>query len=80
MDTLPGLATPDPADGGVMADLGEPTPLERLIREGRVRQAARRKRTVPDPVPAGGTVSDLVSEQRDRRWDGLSEGPDSVRP
>lgn len=41
-----------------------PTALERLIDEGRVRPAKRRKRPAPEPVPATGTVSDLVAEQR----------------
>lgn len=43
---------------------GEPTPLERLIAEGRVRPGRRRKRPAPPPVDAAGTVSDLVAEQR----------------
>jgi prevent-host-death family protein len=41
-----------------------PTALERLIAEGRVRPAKRRKRPAPDPVAASGTVSDLVADQR----------------
>jgi prevent-host-death family protein len=40
------------------------TTLERLIAEGRVRPATRAKRPAPTPVPASGTVSDLVAEQR----------------
>jgi len=44
--------------------VGQPTALERLIAEGRVRPAKRRKRAAPEPVPATGTVSDLVAEQR----------------
>ncbi len=43
---------------------GEPTALERLIAEGRVRPAMRRKRRAPRPVDTTGTVSDLVAEQR----------------
>ncbi len=43
---------------------GAPTALERLIAEGRVHPARRRKQPAPDPVPAAGTVSDLVTEQR----------------
>jgi antitoxin (DNA-binding transcriptional repressor) of toxin-antitoxin stability system len=43
---------------------GEPTALERLIAEGRVRPGKRRKRLAPRPVDAAGTVSDLVAEQR----------------
>jgi prevent-host-death family protein len=41
-----------------------PTVLERLVAEGRVHRAGRRKRAAPDPVPATGTVSDLVADQR----------------
>jgi prevent-host-death family protein len=43
---------------------GEPTALERLIAEGRVRPGKRRKRSAPQPVDAAGMVSDLVAEQR----------------
>jgi prevent-host-death family protein len=42
----------------------EATALERLVADGRVRPAKRRKRAAPQPVPASGTVSDLVAEQR----------------
>jgi prevent-host-death family protein len=41
-----------------------PTALERLIAEGRVRPAQRRKQPAPQPVPSTGTVSDLVADQR----------------
>lgn len=41
-----------------------PTRLEQLRAEGRVRAARAGKRPAPDPVPADGTVSDLVGEQR----------------
>ncbi|HSS69007.1 MAG TPA: type II toxin-antitoxin system prevent-host-death family antitoxin [Nocardioidaceae bacterium] len=44
-----------------------PSTLDRLIAEGRVRPARRPKRparSLPKPVKAKGTVSDLVSEQR----------------
>jgi prevent-host-death family protein len=41
-----------------------PTALERLVAEGKVRPASRRKRAAPKPVRAAGTVSDLVAEQR----------------
>lgn len=44
--------------------VGVPTALERLIAEGRVHRARRRKRPSPEPVAASGTVSDLVAEQR----------------
>ena len=43
---------------------GAPTPLERLIAEGRVRPARKSKRLSRDPVPIAGTVSDLVTDQR----------------
>src|SRR5436305_851492 len=42
----------------------QPTALERLIAEGRVQPAVERDRTLPTPVPAHGTISDLVAEQR----------------
>ncbi|WP_152366149.1 type II toxin-antitoxin system Phd/YefM family antitoxin [Microlunatus speluncae] len=41
-----------------------PTRLEQLRAEGRVEPARRPKRPAPDPVPATGTVSDLVGDQR----------------
>ena len=41
-----------------------PTRLERLRAEGLVARAQRRKRPAPDPIAVGGTVSDLVAEQR----------------
>jgi prevent-host-death family protein len=44
--------------------VGQPTRLEALIAEGRVAKAPRRKRPAPDPLPAVGTVSDLVRDQR----------------
>jgi prevent-host-death family protein len=40
------------------------TTLERLIAEGIVQPAKERKRPLPNPVRAKGTVSDLVAEQR----------------
>jgi prevent-host-death family protein len=42
----------------------DPTSLVRLIAEGRVRPAKRRKQPAPEPVAASDTVSDLVTEQR----------------
>jgi prevent-host-death family protein len=42
----------------------QPTPLDRLIAEGRVRPARRRKEPSPEPITAAGTVGDLVTEQR----------------
>lgn len=44
--------------------VGGPTRLEQLLAEGRVRRARRRKDPAPEPVAPGGTVSDLVAEQR----------------
>lgn len=41
-----------------------PSPLERLIAEGKVRPAPAGKRTPPVPVQAAGSVSDLLPEQR----------------
>jgi prevent-host-death family protein len=41
-----------------------PTVLERLIAQGRVTRAKRRKRASPEPVHASGVVSDLVADQR----------------
>ncbi|MPZ65046.1 MAG: type II toxin-antitoxin system prevent-host-death family antitoxin [Pseudonocardiaceae bacterium] len=43
---------------------GAPTPLERLIAEGRVRQARQPKRPSRDPIAAAGAVSDLIATQR----------------
>ncbi|WP_081761952.1 type II toxin-antitoxin system prevent-host-death family antitoxin [Saccharomonospora piscinae] len=42
----------------------EPTNLERLVAEGLVTQATRPKPSAPEPVQTAGTVSDLVSDQR----------------
>ena len=42
---------------------GERT-IDRLIREGKVTPAKTRLRTLPIPLKAKGTVSDLVAEQR----------------
>jgi len=44
--------------------VGAPTALERLIAEGRVRPASRRKRPSPTPITIAGSVSDLVDDQR----------------
>lgn len=44
--------------------VGVPTSLERLVEEGRVTPGLRRRTPRPKPVPASGTVSDLVGEQR----------------
>lgn len=42
-----------------------PTALERLLAEGRVTRASRQRRSaVPEPVEAGGPVSDLIDDQR----------------
>jgi len=42
----------------------QPTALERLVAEGRVRPASRRKQPAPEPVVAAGSISDLIEEQR----------------
>lgn len=42
---------------------GERT-IERLIREAKVSPATTRKRSLPTPLKAKGSVSDLVAEQR----------------
>jgi prevent-host-death family protein len=44
--------------------IGAPTPLERLIGEGRVTPATRRKRPSPEPIVTSSPVSDLVDDQR----------------
>ncbi|HET6294989.1 MAG TPA: type II toxin-antitoxin system prevent-host-death family antitoxin [Kribbella sp.] len=41
-----------------------PTALERLIADGRVTPATRRKRAAPEPIKTAGPVSDLIDEQR----------------
>jgi prevent-host-death family protein len=41
-----------------------PNKLEQLIEEGRITRATHRKSPAPPPLPAVGTVSDLVAEQR----------------
>lgn len=42
---------------------GERT-LDRLVREGVVTRATRKQRSRPTPLDVGGTVSDLVADQR----------------
>lgn len=44
--------------------VGRPSPLEQLIADGLARSAKSGRRPTPRPVKAGGTVSDLVDEQR----------------
>jgi prevent-host-death family protein len=44
--------------------VGAPTALERLIAEGRVTPATRRKRPSVEPIVTSGSVSDLVDDQR----------------
>ena len=54
-------------DGKPIAQLvpvGVPTAMERLIAEGRVTPAKRRKRPAPTPIKTAGPVSDLIDEQR----------------
>jgi prevent-host-death family protein len=42
----------------------QPSGLERLVAEGRVRRPQGRKRPAPIPSPADGIISDLVADQR----------------
>lgn len=42
----------------------QPTTLERLVAEGLVTPPRSSSRTVPRPIKAKGTVSDLVAEER----------------
>ena len=44
--------------------IDEPNPLERLIAEGVVQPATEKQRSLPDPVKASGSVSELIAEQR----------------
>lgn len=44
--------------------VAERTTLERLIAEGKVTPAKRRKRPAPVPIKTDGPVSDLIDEQR----------------
>jgi prevent-host-death family protein len=44
--------------------IDQPSALERLIAEGVVRPPLSRKRKVPNPIAAKGTISDLVADQR----------------
>lgn len=44
--------------------IGAPSALERLIADGRVTPAKQAKRPLGRRIPADGTVSDLVAEQR----------------
>lgn len=44
--------------------VNSPNALERLVAEGRVEPAKRRKRPAERGVRTSGTVSDLVAEQR----------------
>lgn len=41
-----------------------PTKLEQLREEGRIQRARTRKLPAPTPLTTGGTVSDLVGDQR----------------
>ncbi|WP_136708145.1 type II toxin-antitoxin system prevent-host-death family antitoxin [Agromyces sp. H66] len=40
------------------------SPIERMIAEGFARPPLRPKATLPTPITASGTVSDLIAEQR----------------
>jgi prevent-host-death family protein len=44
--------------------IGQPTRLETLIAAGRVTRASHPKRPAPDPLPATGTASELIHDQR----------------
>jgi prevent-host-death family protein len=44
--------------------VSELSTLERLIAEGKVTPAKRRKRPAPVPIKTDGPVSDLIDEQR----------------
>ncbi|NNG34446.1 type II toxin-antitoxin system prevent-host-death family antitoxin [Nakamurella aerolata] len=44
--------------------VGVPTKLEQLIAAGAVRPARRQRHSLPAPIKASGTVSDLVDPQR----------------
>ncbi|MEX5718603.1 type II toxin-antitoxin system Phd/YefM family antitoxin [Geodermatophilus maliterrae] len=44
--------------------VGQPTALERLIAEGVVQPAGERRRSLPEPVRATGSVSELVIDER----------------
>lgn len=44
--------------------IDQPSPLERLIAEGVVQPAQEGKRTLPEPVHASGSVTELIAEQR----------------
>lgn len=53
--------------GAVIARIvpaNQPRALDRLIAEGRVRPATRRKGAAPEPIATAGSVSDLVTDQR----------------
>lgn len=41
-----------------------PTWFERMVAEGKITPAERPKQPLPEPLPADGTISDLVIEQR----------------
>ena len=42
----------------------QPTTLERLIAEGAVQPARAPKRPAPDPLQVGGSVTELIPDQR----------------
>jgi prevent-host-death family protein len=42
----------------------QPSTLERLISEGLVQPARDSDRTLPEPVPATGSVTELIAERR----------------
>jgi prevent-host-death family protein len=44
--------------------IAQPSTLERLVAEGRVRLPGQPRRPAPAPIRVEGTVSELVAEQR----------------
>lgn len=44
--------------------IDRPSRLEQLVAEGKVTPALRSKRPAPEPIKAGGPVSDLITDQR----------------
>lgn len=47
-----------------LVPVGVPTNLERLVAEGKVTPARRKRRPLPAPLETAGGVSDLIAQQR----------------
>lgn len=47
-----------------ISPIDRPSRLEQLVAEGKVTPARRSKRPAPEPIKAGGLVSDLITDQR----------------